>query len=1207
MRWLANFLQRKRESRRRRIGHRSWAGASRIQSLENRLLLTLNIAYNYSLDTSGFFNDQSRRDVLEEVATIFESRITDDLAAITPGGLDTWTAEFSSPSTGTQVALNNLTIAADTIVVYVGARDLPAGLALGGFGGFQSNASPAFNTVLQSRGESGVDVGGSADTDFSLWGGSIAFDSRVSWNFSLNPPSTGQNDFFSVALHEMGHVLGLGTADSFRNQVNGSNQFVGTEAVAAFGRPVPMNSDNFGNPDNGHWASDTMSILPGTTTAQEAAMDPQVTTGSRKVFTNLDWAGLNDLGWDVTPAAAPRDFGDAPDTATGTGIDNYNTRATDSGPSHELVAGLRIGSMVDGDDGSRQNADATADDTLGTSDEDGITLPLSIIEGVAPSLSVNVTNTTGRTGNLFGWIDFNRNGIFENQTEMATAVIGGQTNDAAVKLVFPTVPQNTAGITFARFRLSTDAGLNGPTGPASDGEVEDHQVRILADETAYDSLPSFNWAPASGAVRYELELDNVTTGQSQVIHQTQLTTTSFRPHQALPAATYNWRYRPFDNTGALPWSAFVRFTIYEKTGQPIITDPVGSSVDSLPTIAWSPIVDAVRYELWVNEAGHDRIIHQTNLSATSFTRLSGLPVGDYTAWVRPYFADSSGTWSAPLTFSLANSATSVLTDPVAGTTNTVPTFGWLPMDVSSYQLRVDNLSTGTENVLVQRNLTGTSFTASEALPPGDYRAWITGLGTAESSPVDFQVLAGGAQTQLTVPFGNSENPLPVFGWTAVTSATRYELWVDDVTNGVSRVLHDSSLTATSFAVQNPLPPATYRAWVRAFDGSTPLASWSSAVDFRVTEASRVPTIWAPIDGPQSTAPTFVWSSVLGATSYELDVSQGGQILHSQRAIGRSQLRLEDSLSLGTYQSTVRALNGTALLGTSQRAFTVSPSAGPVEIFSPGQTTDSTRPAFSWTTIATATRYVVWVNDNTRNINATILENNVKESLLIPDFPLLPGDYRVWVRAFNGSTAVGNWSDGVSFTITESAAPPTVTAPTPNTTNSWPAITWTPVAGAATYDIEMDDVTNGRMGFVTAQGIATTVFRPAGPLLPGAYTVRVRSVDSGGIRSAWGADFSLTIDTAAVAELVRPLVDSSTASANVMFAWTSVTDAVVYELWVNNITTGTNRIIDETALTGLSFTPTTQLAAGEYRAWVRAIGPGSVAGFWSSEVEFVVTA
>jgi hypothetical protein len=121
-----------------------------------------------------------------------------------------------------------------------------------------------------------------------------------------------------------------------------------------------------------------------------------------------------------------------------------------------------------------------------------------------------------------------------------------------------------------------------------------------------------------------------------------------------------------------------------------------------------------------------------------------------------------------------------------------------------------------------------------------------------------------------------------------------------------------------------------------------------------------------------------------------------------------------------------------------------------------------------------------------------------------------------------------------------------------------------------------------------------------------YAVRVRSISSGGTASAWSSDFSLTIDAATNARLVTPLEDSSTTSANVVFAWTSVTDAVAYELWVNNVTTGTNRIINETAVAGISYTPVTQLAAGAYRAWVRAIGPGSVPGVWSSGVDFEVT-
>jgi hypothetical protein len=34
-------------------------------------------------------------------------------------------------------------------------------------------------------------------------------------------------------------------------------------------------------------------------------MDPTITIGTRKVFTDLDMAALDDIGWEVTPVPVP--------------------------------------------------------------------------------------------------------------------------------------------------------------------------------------------------------------------------------------------------------------------------------------------------------------------------------------------------------------------------------------------------------------------------------------------------------------------------------------------------------------------------------------------------------------------------------------------------------------------------------------------------------------------------------------------------------------------------------------------------------------------------------------------------------------------------------------------------------------------------------------------------------------------------------------
>lgn len=69
------------------------------------------------------------------------------------------------------------------------------------------------------------------------------------------------------------------------------------------------------------------------------------------------------------------DYGDAPDTTAGTGRGNYQTRASDGGPSHGIVDGLRLGAAVDGvGEGELQNASAKADDAHNAlpDDEDGV-------------------------------------------------------------------------------------------------------------------------------------------------------------------------------------------------------------------------------------------------------------------------------------------------------------------------------------------------------------------------------------------------------------------------------------------------------------------------------------------------------------------------------------------------------------------------------------------------------------------------------------------------------------------------------------------------------------------------------------------------------------------------------------------------------------------------------------------------------------------
>lgn len=177
------------------------------------------------------------------------------------------------------------------------------------------------------------------------------------------------------------------------------------------------------------------------------------------------------------------DYGDAPDTGPGTGPGNYQTLASDNGPSHTIVAGLFLGNSVDANDGTQQSAAADIDDrftTGGSDDEDGVLSPLDLqgTVGAQPTITLLVTNTTGSVATLSGWIDYNRNGVFDNATERAQATVSGGLTDARITLTFPTIPPGSAGQTYARFRLSTDTFASNPAGPAVNGEIEDYTFSI---------------------------------------------------------------------------------------------------------------------------------------------------------------------------------------------------------------------------------------------------------------------------------------------------------------------------------------------------------------------------------------------------------------------------------------------------------------------------------------------------------------------------------------------------------------------------------------------------------------------------------------------------------------------------------------------------------------------------------------------------------
>ncbi|MEA5534475.1 Calx-beta domain-containing protein [Crocosphaera sp. XPORK-15E] len=291
---------------------------------------SFNIVFDYRFDTAGFFNDPQRRATLEAAANIWESSILDEFANI-PVGIS---FTVTDPQTGTLNQQIVLTEEIDDLLIFAGTRSLTQAIGLGGFDG--TNAS---GTIFRNR------IQGS---NFEPWVGTITFDSTPSfskgtaapWFFDSTPETADdipadRTDFLSTALHEIGHVLGIGTSDIFE-QLGQSGSFVGVNAQAAKGGvTVPLTSDR------SHLEEGTLSQ------GQEVLMDPVINNG-RILPTRLDLALLADIGYQIQDYNGFQftSQGETPPIATAGADTIFGTDVAD------IIDGLGGHDMIQGEGGN---------------------------------------------------------------------------------------------------------------------------------------------------------------------------------------------------------------------------------------------------------------------------------------------------------------------------------------------------------------------------------------------------------------------------------------------------------------------------------------------------------------------------------------------------------------------------------------------------------------------------------------------------------------------------------------------------------------------------------------------------------------------------------------------------------------------------------------------------------------------------------------
>lgn len=458
----------------------------------------------------------------------------------------------------------------------------------------------------------------------------------------------------------------------------------------------------------------------------------------------------------------------------------------------------------------------------------------------------------------------------------------------------------------------------------------------------------------------------------------------------------------------------------------------------------------------------------------------------------------------PIVVTLTNSDSSELSIPATVT---------IPVGQSSVSFDVDAVNDGA--------LDGDQLVDISAEAPNHQ------IGTVQVTVQDHEppILSG--------PALDVVDPTPAFSWQSLAGATRYDLWVNDVSRGIVQLFRLEDLPAVnpdgngfeSFVPTQELGVGIYRFWVRAYDSLERPAAWSTARTFRIRTA---PVITSPSNtgaAASATFPDINWTSVVDTDRYDLWINNEStgesQVIREEDLQTTNFATVTAGLSGGTYRVWVRAIAPDGVTGFWSDSVRFTVLSTPQVIAPTGSTFDRT-PEIRWTSVEGASFYDVWVSRQYAGEAAVVVlrDQFVEGTSTSPTMDFDNGRHAVWVRAIAADGSATAWSQVQQFQI---AGAPQITSPLNNTTSTEPpVVSWAGVNQAVRNEVWVSNSDNERVYFnteVTANSVAIP-----DDIGFGTFRVWVRAVSDRGEFSAWSLPVTFTIvstDQASPENLLNP--------------------------------------------------------------------------------------
>jgi hypothetical protein len=497
----------------------------------------------------------------------------------------------------------------------------------------------------------------------------------------------------------------------------------------------------------------------------------------------------------------------------------------------------------------------------------------------------------------------------------------------------------------------------------------------LAPDNGIDVSPAgttLTWSGGS-ADAYDVFLQQGTTCTSTVVlgHTTE---TSLATGALARGTTYAWRALASRGSTCpapqLSHCATFRTRACDQPGAFTLTAPAdGGRAASPVRFAWTTSGGANSYAVWSRTSASQPF---SLTATTTSTSLAAVFAED--AQVEWYVeAAATGgclTTSKHQTFTVPTCSVGA-TVGIAPSGTVAPangiTFRWI--DASPRALyRVWLASAGGEPIAIDET---TTLSTTRHLAAGSYDWYVEtlsgGCGAGRSSTLHFVVSKAAAcavsPPSLTSPAAGSTVAGQVtFAWSAVSNATRYELW-----SSLNGAAPDRIATTTSTSFTTDVAPGNIRWFViAASDGCDGLTSQSSS--FTTTRSAScdgaAPQLIAPADGATRvpTSLDFFWTAVAGATEYRVwsAAEDGGPSLlltttatRGRATVGTGRIRWFVEAILANGCSSRRSAVGAFEAASSPCATPFAPS-----VAAPGSMPDGVPYSIRWTPLANVEQYEI---------------------------------------------------------------------------------------------------------------------------------------------------------------------------------------------------------------------------------------------------------